>query len=183
MSYTQSFEVNFLKRMTIDSLIKKCRKYVEQYLSRNAAARLDKAYKELKFDEVRRILEKTLKRIKIKIKITEYQKAEKAVLDEFPDAERLFASSDNMKRSRNENMEIDSGVAVVVIGVAILVIVIAGAFIHLKLTNKTVGEVLSIGKDTGTKTFYCYTEKDRDLMTFIHELSVIYDNIDQYLNN
>ena len=47
-------------------------------------------YKELKFDEVRRILEKTLKRIKIKIKITEYQKAEKAVLDEFPDAVCIF---------------------------------------------------------------------------------------------
>ena len=42
-------------------------------------------------------------------------------------------------------------------------------------SNQTVGEVLS----NGTKKSK-YTEKDKDLMELIHELSIIYENTDQY---
>ena len=75
--------------------------------------------------------------------------------------------------------------AIIVIGVAILVVSIIGALVYFKINpkknDKTVGEVLSIRnkKDSQPK----YTEKDKDLMALIHELSVIYDNTDKYLKS
>ena len=134
------------------------------------------------------ILEKTLERIKSKIKISEYQKAEKAVKDEFPDANELFTSSDTNERSQDDNMGTGSGmVAVIVIIVAILVFAIVGTVLYLKfkgrsidVNNQTVGEVLSHELNKGNSIKY--TEKDKDLMELIRELSVIYDNTDQYLN-
>ena len=37
--------------MTVDNLIGRCKQYVEQYVSKKAASRLDDAYKESRFDE------------------------------------------------------------------------------------------------------------------------------------
>lgn len=189
MSNSQSFDFSSLKRMTVDNLIGRCRQYVEQYVSKKAASRLDDAYKASRFDEVKHILEVTLERIKTKIKVSEYQKAEKAVKDEFPDAKELFVSSDTNEGSQDDNMGAGSGiVAVIVIIVAILVIAVVAAFLYLRfrdkgidVNNQTVGEVLSHGVKKGNSIKY--TEKDKDLMELLHELSVIYDNTDQYLNS
>lgn len=189
MSNSQSFDFSSLKRMIIGNLIAKCRQYVEQYLSESAATRLDNAYKESRFDEVKFILEKTLEQIKTKIKISEYQKAEKAVKDEFPDAKELFVSSDTNEGSQDDNMGTGSGmIAVIVIIVAILVAAIVGTVLYLKfkgrnidVNNQTVGEVLSHGLKKGNSI--TYTDKDRDLIELIHQLSVVYDNTDKYLNS
>lgn len=189
MSNSKSFDFSSLNRMTIGNLIAKCRQYVEQYLSKSAATCLDNAYNESRFDEVKFILEKTLDRIKTKIKISEYQKAEKAVKDEFPDAKELFVSSDTNEGSQDDNMGTSSGiVAVIVIIVAIIVFAIVGTALYLKfkgrninVNNQTVGEVLSHGLKKGN--IITYTDKDKDLMKLIHELAVIYDNTDQYLNS
>ena len=189
MSNSQSFDFSSLKKMTIDNLIAKCRQYVEQYLSKSAASRLDKAYKASRFDEVKYILKKTLKQIKTKIKISEYQKAKKAVKDEFSDANELFVSYDTNEGSQDDNMGTGSGmVAVIVIIVAILVAAIVGTVLYLKfkgrnidVNNQTVGEVLSHGLKKGNSI--TYTDKDKDLMELIHQLSVIYDNTDKYLNS
>ena len=189
MSNSQSFVFSSLKRMTVDNLIGRCKQYVEQYVSKKAASRLDDAYKASRFDEVKHILEVTLERIKTKIKVSEYQKAEKAVKDEFPDAKELFVSSDTNEGSHDDNMGTGSGmVAVIVIIVAILVAAIVGTVLYLKfkgrnidVNNQTVGEVLSHGLKKGNSI--TYTDKDKDLMELIHELSVIYDNTDKYLNS
>ena len=187
MSNSQSFDFSSLKRMTVDNLIGRCKQYVEQYVSKKAASRLEDAYEASRFDEVKHILEVTLERIKTKIKVSEYQKAEKAVKDEFPDAKELFVSSDTNEGSHDDNMGAGSGmVAVIVIIVAILVIVAAFLYLRFKdrgidVNNKTVGEVLSHGVKKGN--IIKYTEKDKDLVELLHELSVIYDNTDQYLNS
>lgn len=189
MSNSQSFVFSSLKRMTVDNLIGRCKQYVEQYVSKKAASRLDDAYKASRFDEVKHILEVTLERIKTKIKVSEYQKAEKAVKDEFPDAKELFVSSDTNEGSHDDNMGTGSGmVAVIVIIVAIFVAAIVGTVLYLKfkgrnidVNNQTVGEVLSHGLKKGNSI--TYTDKDKDLMELIHELSVIYDNTDKYLNS
>lgn len=186
MSNLKAFDFNTLKKMPVDSLIMKCKGYVEQYLSKSAANRLDSAYKKSKLEEVEHILKETLKRAKMKIKISEYQKAEKAVLDEFPDAKKLFESFDSDGGGQSDNMGTGSGiVVVVVIIVAILVISIVGAVIYLKSKNKTVGEVLSLGLNKGNRTNNppAYTDKDRDMIALIHELSIVYDNTDKYLNS
>lgn len=65
MGDLQAFDLNSLKRMTIDKLITKCRQYVGQYLSKSEADRFDIAYETSRFDQVKYILENTLKRIKI----------------------------------------------------------------------------------------------------------------------
>jgi hypothetical protein len=79
-------------------------------------------------------------------------------------------------------------VAVIVIIVAILVVAVVAAFLYLRfkdrgidVNNQTVGEVLSHGVKKGNSIKY--TEKDKDLVELLHELSVIYDNTDQYLNS
>lgn len=185
MSNSQSFDFNSLKRMTTDDLIAKCKKYVELYLSKSESERFYKAYKESRFDEVRCILEKTLQRIKTKINVSEYRKAENAVLEEFPDAEGVFVSSNTDEGSQDDKMGTGSAIiAVTVVIVAILVITIAG-LIYLKIKNRTVGDILSAlsQKDNKPRKTYNYTEKDRDLMALIHELSVIYDNTDKYMNS
>lgn len=190
MNSSQTFDFNSLKKETVDGLLSNCKVYVEKYLSADAARKLDKAYKESKFDVVKNILKKTLKRMKTKIKVSEYQKAEKAVLDEFPDAAKLFVS-DNDEGS--QTMGTGSGmIAVIVIIVAIIVFAIIIS-IYSKRNNKTVGEVLSLsvekvlsffkGKGNSAKNAYSYTDKDRDLMSLIHELSAVYENTDKYLNS
>ena len=186
MDNSQSLEFNHIKKMTVDNLLIGCRQYVGQYLSKSALCRFDKAYKEARFDEVKHILKKTYKRIKTKMKVSEYQKIEKAIIAEFPDAERIFVSSESNERSRNEKMALGSEMtAIIVIGVAILVVSIIGALVYFKINpktnNKTVGEVLSIRNKKDSQPEY--TEKDKDLMALIHELSVIYDNTDKYLKS
>lgn len=190
MSNSQSFDFGFVKRMTVDNLIVRCNQYVEQYVSKNAAARLNDAYRASRFDEVKHIFEVTLERIKTKINVSEYQKAERAVINEFPDAKEIFVPSDTNEESQDENdfnegsqdenMSTDSEIiAVIVISVAIIACIALLIFrpINKKIgsSNQTVGEVLS----NGTKKSK-YTEKDKDLMELIHELSIIYENTDQY---
>ena len=189
MSDSQSFDFSSLKRITVDNLIGRCKQYVEQYVSKKAASRLDDAYKASRFDEVKHILEVTLERIKAKIKVSEYQKAEKAVKDEFPDAKELFDSFDTKERRQNDNMGTENGmIAVIIIIVAILVAAIVGTVLYLKskgkninVNNQTVGEVLTHSLKKGNNI--SYSDKDKDLMELIHELSVIYDNTDKYLND
>lgn len=189
MSNLQSFYFSSLKSMTIDNLIGRCKQYVEQYLSKSAASRLENANKALRFDEVISILETTLERIKTKTKISEYQRAEKAVRDEFPDAKDLFAFSDINEGSYDDNMDTDSGIfPVIVIIFSILVVAVVRTVLRteskdksIDVINQTVGDVLSHGIKKGNSIKY--TEKDKDLMELIHELSVIYDNTDKYLNS
>lgn len=186
MSNSQSFDFNSLKKMSVDKLMSLNQKYVEEYLSQEDADRFSRAYQKEDFDEVKRILKMTLERIKAKIKISEYQKAEKAVKDEFPDAKELFVSSDTNEGSQDDNMGTGSGmIAVIVILVAIIVVALLLYFKpwnkSIDVSNKTVDEVISHGIKKGNSIRY--TEKDKDLMELIHELSVIYDNTDQYLNS
>lgn len=180
MSNSQSFNFSSLKEMSIDCLISKCTVYVEQYLSKSAATRLGKAYKENKYDEVKYILEKTLNQIRKKTNDSEYQKAKKAVMDMFPDADDFFVSFDNNEGGKKE-MGIGSIIAYIIL--AIIVVAIISTLIYLKLNKKTVGEVLPTRTKNVTKPRTSYTEKDRDLICLIHELSIIYDNTDKYLNS
>lgn len=184
MSNSQSFDFSSLKRMSVDSLIMKCKGYVEQYLSKSAAERLDKAYKASEFDEVNHILNETLKKIKTKMKLSNYQKAKWTVQNGLLD-EKLFEYSDNDERRQNDNMGTGSVIiAFIVITVAIIVIAIVGTVIYSKINKKTVGEVLPrLNKDNKTNNVSEYTDKDRDMMALIHELSIIYENTDKYLNS
>lgn len=179
MSNSQSFDFSSLKRMSVDSLIMKCKGYVEQYLSKSAAERLDKAYKASEFDEVNHILNETLKKIKTKMKLSDYQKAKWTVRN------GLLDDSDNDERRQNDNMGTGSVIiAFIVITVAIIVIAIVGTVIYSKINKKTVGEVLPrLNKDNKTNNVSEYTDKDRDMMALIHELSIIYENTDKYLNS
>ena len=186
MDSSKLLDFNHIKKITVDNLFSRCRPYVGQYLSKSALHRFDKAYKEARFDEVKHILEKTYKRIKTKMKVSEYQKIEKAIIAEFPDAERIFVSSEINEGSRNKKMALGNEItAIIVIGVAILVVSIICALVYFKVNSstndKTVGEVLSIGNKKNKQQKY--TEKYKDLMELIHELSVIYDNTDKYLKS
>ena len=186
MSNLESFDFNSLKKMSVDKLFSMCRRYIRDYISKSAASRFDKAYKEDRYDDVKDILEETLRRIKSHIKVSEYKKAEKAVVDEFPAAIEIIKSSDTSEGSQDDIMGTGSGmIAVIVIIVAFIVIAIVCTFVYLKDHNKTVGEVLSFGikKDLNSVKSQNYSDKDRDLIKLIHELAVIYDNIDQYLNS
>ena len=75
-------------------------------------------------------------------------------------------------------------VFVIVVIVAILVIVIAKVMSKNKsidVNDPIVDKILSPNakKDNSIK----YTEKDKDMMELIHELSVIYDNTDKYMKS
>lgn len=188
MSNSQLFKFDDLKDLTIDSFIFRCREYVEQYLSNSEATRFYDAYKESDLAEVRYILEKTLKSMKNRVKDSEYQNAEKAVMDEFPDFKELFFSLDNKKGRHHEemgdeNMSTGSGMIAVIVILIAIVIAIVGTC--LKIKNKTVGEVLSSGskKNNGSGKTNEYSDKDRDLLELIHQLSIIYDNTEKYLDN
>ena len=166
-------------------------KYVEEYLSQEDADRFSRAYQKEDFDEAERISKSTLKKIKLMTQVSEFQKAEEAVLAEFPDAESVLATSDDNEGGHCNNMATSSVlIAAIVIIVAILVISIIGTVVYLKVNNKTVGEILSLGlrklglkKGNKVSDVPMYTDKDRDMMTLIHELSIIYDNTDKYLNS
>lgn len=188
MNISRSFDLNSLKEESVDSLISKCKRCVGRYLSKSEAERLDKAYEELKYDEVKLILEETLKKIKLMTENSEYQKAEKAITDVFPETEKLFNISDNNEGSQNKKMGTGNVLIVVcVVIVAILVITIISSSVYLKLkrNNISVGDVLMkrMNKDNSQGKAYRYTDKDRDMMNLIHELSTIYDNTDHYMNN
>ncbi len=115
--------------------------------------------------------------------VSEFQKAEEAVLAEFPDAESVLATSDDNEGGHCNNMGTSSVlIAAIVIIVAILVISIIGTVVYLKVNNKTVGDILSLRLSKDNKA-PVYTDKDRDMMALIHELSIIYDNTDKYLNS
>ena len=183
LSYSKSFDFRSLNRMTIDNLIWKCREYVEKYLSKSVASRLDKAYKASRFDEIKFILEKTLNQINGRVNTSESQNNVGNMKEKSPDINKIFVYFDNNEGSQDDSMETDSGtVAVIILIVAILVVGIL--FLKFKdknidVNNMTVGEIRSYGlkKDNSIK----YTDMDKDFVELIHELSIIYDNIDQFL--
>ena len=186
MSDSQSFDFNSLKNMPVDKLMSLAQKYVEEYSSQEDADRFSRAYQKEDFDKAERISKSTLKKMKLMTLVSKFQKAEEAVLAEFPDAESVLATSDDNEGGHCNNMGTSSVlIAAIVIIVAILVISIIGTVVYLKVNNKTVGEILSLGLKKGNKVsdVPMYTDKDRDMMTLIHELSIIYDNTDKYLNS
>lgn len=79
----------------------------------------------------------------------------------------------------------DSTIVLIVIIVAIFAITLVGVIIYLKNNNITIGKFISHTQKRNNKqnNDYSYTHKDRDMMLLIHELSTIYSNIDDYLNN
>lgn len=183
---------NALKKTTIDKLMLKCTKYAKQYLSESEAKRLKKAYKTSEYNEVKYILKKTLSKMKAKIKVSEFQQAKEAIIKEFPNkeaiikefpnAERLIRTVKINKRGQGNKMEISNGtIAIIIIMVGILVISILAKSksIHPKVNNKTIGEIMSLSASND----YNYTDKDRDMMALIHELSIVYTNTDRYLNS
>jgi len=181
----------------------KCKKYAKQYLSESEAERLEKAYKTSEYNEVKKILQKTSKKMKAKIKVSEFQQAKEAIIKEFPNAERLigtvkinkrgqgnkFPNAERLirtikinKKGQGNKMEISNGtIAIIIIMVGILVISILAKSksIHPKVNNKTIGEIMSLSASND----YSYTDKDRDMMALIHELSIVYTNTDRYLNS
>lgn len=186
MSNSKSFDFSFLNKVTVDSLIAKCRRYVEQNLSKSDVSCFDKAYKASRFDEVKYILKKTLERIENKNKISE---SKKDLNNEISDADGLFISSDTNEGRWDDNMNTNSGMGGVnIIIVTIIVLAIIGTVLYMKFNgkkvnvkNRTVNEVLSNGFKNGNNIKY--TDKDRDLIELIHELSAIYDNTDKYLKS
>ena len=169
--------------MSVDKLMSLNQKYVEKYLSQEDADRFSRAYQKEDFDEAERISKSTLKKIKLMTQVSEFQKAEEAVLAEFPDAESVLATSDDNEGGHCNNMGTSSVlIAAIVIIVAILVISIIGTVVYLKVNNKTVGDILSLRLSKDNKA-PVYTDKDRDMMALIHELSIIYDNTNKYLNS
>lgn len=174
------FNFNALKKMTINQLMLKCTRYVARYLSESEAKRLKKAYKASKYNEVMDILNKTLKRMKAEIKGSEFQQAKESIIEAFPDAEGTIGTVKSNKGGQGDKMEIGSGtIAIIIIMVCILVIGILAKSIHPKVNNKTIGEIMSLGVSND----YSYTDKDRDMMALIHELSIVYTNTDRYLNS
>lgn len=186
MSNSKSFDFSFLNKVTVDSLIAKCRRYVKQNLSKSDVSCFDKAYKASRFDKVKYILKKTLERIENKNKISE---SKKDLNSEISGASELFVSSDTNEGRWDDNMNTNGemgGVNIII--VIILVIATIGTVLYMKfkgkkvnVKNQTVNEVLSNGLKNGNNIKY--TDKDRDLIELIHELSVIYDHTDEYLNS
>ena len=185
MSKSQLFDLNSIKRMTIDSLMKKCKQYVERYLPQTDAFRFDEAYKNMRFDEVKVILEKTFNRIKTKIDISEIIYA--VIINEFPDAKEVLKISDIKEEDQEENMEASNEMnAIIIISVAIIVVAVIGAILyHNRDKSKTVKNQLvsDVMSPRSNSNYINYTDKDKDLMELIHELSLIYDNTDKYLKS
>lgn len=110
--------------------------------------------------------------------------------DEFPDIDacEFFLLYDTNEGSQDDNMETGGEIVdMIVIIVTILVLTIVGTIFYLKskgryigARNKTVGEVFSYGFKKGNSVKY--TDKDKDFMELIHELSMVYDNTDKFLN-
>jgi len=181
------FNFNAFKKMTINQLMLRCTKYVARYLSESEAKRLKKAYKASKYNEVTDILNKTLKRMKAEIKGSEFQQAKESIIEEFPEAEGAIGTVKRNKGGQGDKMEIGSvTIAIIIIIIIIMVcILVIGILaksksIHPKVVNnKTIGEIMSLGVSND----YSYTDKDRDMMALIHELSIVYTNTDRYLNS
>lgn len=180
MNHQNSFDLNSIKNMSVDNLMKKCKCYVEQYLSKNASIQFDKAYHNSDYEEVQKILKKTLKKVKANIKYSDLINAQRIIKRFFED---LSGNKNKNERSRRDNMDI-SGVmiAFIVIIVAISVISVIRTAICLKKNNKNVGEILSHGSYK-SKNVNHYTEKDRDMIELIHELSEVYRKTDEYMKN
>ena len=195
MSNSQSFDFSSLKRKPINKLIGKCKQYVGKYLSETAAYRFDAAYKKSKYKDVWHILVRTLERIKRKIRLSEYQKVEKAVLREFPDAKELFeflVSKEGNEDDINDTSGDIGAVIWIIVAILVIVCIISKNWVNEKcakirengdksseIGELTVGDVLSLGnKDSNSIN---YNDKDKDLMDLLSELSVIYDNTDRYL--
>ncbi len=189
MDKFQVFDHCVFRNMAIDDLIAKCKQYVAQYYSKSAATRLAKAYRALKYEEVKSILGTTLELMKTQFQIADYQNANKVLKSMFPYSKKRFVSSDNSEGSSDGTMSISSGtVAIILVIVAILVIAAICSYNYLKnqnfkeeYTKKTVGEVL-VDKPYNENNNR-YTDKDRDLLFLIGELSIVYSNTDEYLHN
>lgn len=178
MGNTPFYNFDDLKNMTIDALIEKCTPYVKNYLSEKAAAGLKEAYAASNFKVVKHILDKTRTQIKNRIGFSEYQKAEKALMDEFPDFETILCSSENNEGSHSEDM--NTGTIIMLVAIAVIALAaLAVGIRNLAVKKKTVGKVLSKGSKKGNHPNY--TDKDKALMELIHELSIVYDNTDKYL--
>lgn len=186
MSNSQSFDLDSLKKMPVDKLMSLVEKYIAEYSSKEDAERFSKAYQQKAIDETKRITKKTLDKMRLIKQVSDFQEAEKSILDRFSDAENVLVNSDINEGGHSDNMGTSSVlIAAIVIIVAILVISIIGTVVYLKVNNKTVGDILSLGLSKGNKVNNApvYSDKDRDMMSLIHELSIIYDNTDKYLNS
>lgn len=178
MGSTPFYNFDNLKKMTIDALIERCAPYVEKYLSKNAAAYFKEAYAAEDLKMVQHILKRTRTQIMIRTKVMEYQKVEKAVKDEFPDAEMILGSCENNEGSHSEDM--NTGTIIILVAIVVIAIIVVGIGIrNWAVKKKTVGEVLSKGSKKGG--LQNYTDKDKALMELIHELATVYDNTDKYL--
>ncbi len=189
MNKLQTLDLSFLDSMTIDDLIAQCKQFVEHYLSKSASIRLEKAYRSLRFEEVGRILKKALEQIKTNVPLSEYQRAEKAVRDKISNTNGIFTSFDKNERSRDDTMGVSSGTVIII--VVVIIAILAIAIISIKsqkkcnnkniYSSKTVDEVFSAERRTANSI--SYTDKDKDLMNLICELSKIYDNTEHYFNS
>ena len=85
-------------------------------------------------------------------------------------------------RRRNDTMGPDIYVTAQSVGIGVMIAgaVLFGAAVWLKRSHKSAAELLRFKKKPKV---YVYTEKDKDMLDLIHELSAIYDNTERYLNS
>lgn len=174
----------FLGKMPVNKLMKRCEKYIGEYLSKPEAVQFEKAYRSSDYSEARHILEKTLKMATLQHNSSDIQKVENMVSSEFSDTEKLLKNGESCKRRQDNTMTTNNSITpIVFILIAILVITAIGAVLYFKVKNKTVGEILSSTshKNGNEKKKISYSEKDRDMLKLIHELSLLYDNTESYL--
>lgn len=191
MNSRQSFDFKMLKNMPEDKLIEECVSYIEQYLSKEESIQFKKAYDDGKYEEAKDFLKKTLEKIVASIKNSELQKAKTIItsllpLEEFPEAKTLFKAIDENGERQNNIMDSNINVLIMIF-IAIIIIGIIGIIgvaIYLKNNKKTIGDILSFScKKKSKNKKIDYTQKDIDMLKLIHELSVIYDNVDGYMKS
>lgn len=146
---------------------------------------VDKAYPNIKYNSMKQSLKEIFKKIKAKTKHSEHQKTKDIIIQEYPKP-KIFYKKIKAKEGRNNTMNMGNGIiAVIIIIMALLIIAAIKVFAYLKKNNKTTEKFSTNSFKPKSDNHYTIQdrEKDKDMLELIHELSSIYQNIDEEIKN
>lgn len=171
--------IDDLTSLSVDDLIQKCKSYLKEYISEDVANSFIEMYESNNYTEVMNILQNSLKQIKNKVNVEEYNNILIMLQKKYPSINNIIDSSLKDERNKKKNMDIN-GILIALI-VIILAILVISCYIYFNSKKFKVKEVLNNAKIN--RSSYNYTEKDKDMIVLIKELSVIYRNTEKYLNS